>query len=137
MTCLTTGAPEAGVLVWAAAALVVLTKFGDCWSTQQHVRSADSETNPFGKMLMRKLGFKTAIWAIFAFVVAWVLALASAASSGSWLTQAWFVALAAVVSVMQAAVAYTNTTHRWNFITRWVLGVHMRQLNRRKNNAKA
>ena len=118
-------------LVWAAFALVVATKAADCWSTQRYVRNAQTETNPVGKFLMHKLGFTTAIWAIFSFVVAWVAALAATSLAGSWPVSAWFMLLSLWVSIMQVAVAWTNTTGRWNALTRWVLRMHLRALARR------
>lgn len=123
--------PKTGILVWAAVALVALTKAADCVSTQLYVRNAHTETNPVGKALMHKLGFTTAIWTIFSFVVVWVAAQAAAVLSGSWVVSAWFVLLSLWVSVMQLAVAWTNSTGRWNVLTRWVLRMHMRALARR------
>ena len=80
---------------------------------------------------MQRLGFSAAIWAIFAFV--WVLTtgLAVAALYASDIVAYWFVLLALTVSSMQLAVAWTNSTGRWNFFTRWVLRMHRRALTRR------
>ncbi|GAB2765708.1 hypothetical protein [Salinimicrobium soli] len=96
------------LLVLTTAALLIISKFFDCYTTHKYI-DRSRETNPIGARLMELLGEKTAIWAIFLFV----LLLVSASAAYYFLFPSLFygisfVILGAVVSTIQFAVAHFN-----------------------------
>lgn len=119
-------------LVWITAVYVVWTKFLDCASTLRHVRTAEAETNAFARRLMRRIGFGRAVWGIFGFVTVWTVAIAaSVLATGNRWTALGYAALALLVGTVQLAVARTNSTGRFNVISRAVLRLHVGRAARR------
>lgn len=119
-------------LVWITAVYVVWTKFLDCSSTMRHVRTAEAETNAFASLLMRRIGFGRAVWGIFGFVTVWTVAIAaSVLATGNRWTALGYAALALLVGTVQLAVARTNSTGRFNVISRAVLRLHVGRAARR------
>ncbi|OWY21419.1 hypothetical protein C7N43_06960 [Sphingobacteriales bacterium UPWRP_1] len=109
--------------IYTAAFLLVLSKFLDCWTTSLRITHLEQEKNPLARFLMRKIGIQTTIWFIFAFTTALVLlTVFSALAPHTGQAVQWaFVLLAAVISVVQFAVAYTNYYGKLNPITRFML----------------
>ena len=119
------------VLIWIAAAYVVGTKLLDCWTTQRFVQTAAAESNALASCLMRRFGFTRTVWGIFAFASLWAVALAASADASGAAAAAWgYALLAAFVGTVQAAVAATNATGRFNAITRVVYRLHTRRKRR-------
>jgi len=113
------------VLIWIAAAYVVGTKLLDCWTTQRFVQTAAAESNALASWLMRRFGFKRTVWGIFAFASLWTVTLAACADAAGAAAAAWgYTLLAAFVGTVQAAVAATNATGRFNAVTRAVYRLH-------------
>lgn len=118
-------------LIWIAAAYVVATKLLDCWTTQRFVRSAGAESNALARRLMRRFGFTQVVWGVFAFASLWAVALAVCADAAGSAAAAWgYALLAAFVGTVQAAVAATNATGRFNAVTRVVYRLHTRRAPR-------
>lgn len=113
-------------LVLVAAAFAILTKVLDCWTTLGAVGPRGvAETNPIGRWLMHRLGVARAVALVFAVSATCTAALAAAALvSGSAVLQWSYVALAGLVASVQACVAHTNCSGRWNLVTVRVLAWH-------------
>jgi len=113
-------------LVFMVAALLILTKFLDVWSTIRRIQHAEQETHPFASRWMGKYGVKRVSWAVFSLVIGIVIL----ATLLVWinpfpvLTKGAFILLGLFVSLVQAAVAHTNYTGQYNFVTRWVGKMH-------------
>jgi hypothetical protein len=114
------------VAVGIAAALVVLTKALDCATTLRAIVARGAvETNPIGRWLMQRLGVAVAVGSVFAVSAAISAAFAWVALvSGSTLVQCSYVVLACFVAFVQAVVAHTNWSGRWNAVTTRVLAWH-------------
>ena len=112
--------------VICTAALILVTKALDCLTTLAAVPTAAAETNPLARGVMHRLGVRRT--AAVVFVVAAMLTCAVAAvvlMMESTLYAACFVVVGLFVATVQAAVAHTNWTGRWNGITSRVLQVHL------------
>ena len=108
-----------------AAAAVLVTKAADLWTTWKHV-TPDTETNPVGRFLFKRVGMAGGL-AVVAIVTVLVVAM-------TWATAVEFgpagmvlaTVLSLFVSIVQASVALHNATGRPNFVTRKVAALHAR-----------
>ena len=122
-------------LILTTSALLILSKFMDCYTTIKYVQNLNAETNKIAKMLMIrflaflffttiliKFGFKSTIWGIFLFVliVTLVYTFMVLNLNNSILTIG-FILLGSLISVFQFSVAKYNKTKKHNIFTKWVL----------------
>jgi hypothetical protein len=123
--------------VLAVSALLVVTKALDCWSTDRFVRQASDETNPVARISMRRFGRRRTIWLVFGLVVGIVVLVggtafvtAGEAQTGTdsgmrALVPVWgYLVMGLCIAAIQAAVALTNSTGKWNPLSRIVLTSH-------------
>ena len=110
------------VLVLLTAALLVVTKLLDGWSTLRSIGCPSQETNPRARRWMERFGVRRTVWAVVA--VAMVIIATSTAMVVA-IDRTWvdvgYVALGLPIAFIQGAVAHTNYTGRWNVVTRRVL----------------
>lgn len=109
-----------------AALAVVATKVFDGLTTLRAIGPRGAgETNPLARALMARWGVRRAVVAVCVVAALWALLLAGLvlASGLVWLQLA-YVVVALFVAAVQAAVASTNGTGRFNPITRRVLALH-------------
>ena len=111
-------------LFYVSLLAAVITKVCDCHTTVKYL-CPSTECNPLGKRLMSKYGMKVGTWSIFVVACA---ELAMWAGIVAWADSGWVTALAtAYVSfgaVLQGAAAHTNSTGRFNFLTRPLVRVY-------------
>lgn len=114
------------VWVWMTVVAIVVTKGFDAWTTLRAVgRSGEGETNAFAQRWMRRFGVRSVAAVVFA--VATVVAVTTGVvvvASEEWSLQLGYVVVGGFVAFVQGAVAHTNATGRWNFVTRRVLAFH-------------
>jgi hypothetical protein len=126
--------PALQVAVFGVSMALIGTKFFDCWSTADHIREPSDETNPLARWAMIRFGPRLTIWGISALVV---LIVTVAGGNAYWaatdlgaapamqavkLTAVWgFIVLGLFISAIQAAVAQTNRTGRFNVLSQAVL----------------
>jgi len=104
---------------------VVVTKAADLWTTWRHV-SADSETNPVGRFLFRRIGVGGGIVVVGALALLLIAASWWAAIAMGPAGMIFLAAWSLVISVVQAGVAHHNATGRPNLVTRRVAALHSR-----------
>lgn len=93
--------------VLAVSALLIISKFLDCTTTQKNIHLG--EGNPYVRPLMDKYGPKTVIWFIFAFVL--IIVIGSAACYFIFPKVFYgisYVLLGTLISVFQFAAAHHN-----------------------------
>lgn len=102
------------------SALIVLTKFADCYTTANQISSnSEFERNPLARFLMKRFGIQSTIWIIFAVtIIITIVSLVSVLESGSLFYEIVFIIIAAIVSVVQFFVALHNYTKNQNFLTK-------------------
>lgn len=96
------------LLILAVSAVLIISKFLDCTTTHKYIKQSQ-ETNPIGAFFMQLFGRKTAIWAIFTFVL--LIVGASVAYYFLYPNLFYgisFVLLGTIISVFQFAVAHAN-----------------------------
>jgi hypothetical protein len=124
------------VAVFGVSVALIATKFFDCWSTADRMREPSYETNPLARRAMTRFGPQVTIWGIFALVVLIVavvgenayraapeLSTAPAAQAVKHIGVWGYIVLGLFISAVQAAVAQTNRTGRFNVLSRAVLNV--------------
>lgn len=114
------------VAVWLTVIAIVITKALDAWTTLRVVGPrGEGETNGFAQRWMRRVGVRRTAALVFAVttVVAVTIGVV-VVSSEEWTLQAGYVVVGSFVAIVQGAVAHTNATGRWNFVTRRVLAFH-------------
>ena len=113
------------LLVICTALLVVATKALDCLTTLRAVPVAAAETNPLARRIMQRLGVHRSVALVFVLATVWTCAIATVTILvNSTVYAALFVGLGLFVATVQAAVAHTNWTGRYNAITSCVLLFH-------------
>jgi L-asparagine transporter-like permease len=109
-------------LVLTTSALLILSKFMDCYTTIKYVKNLNAETNQIAKMLMIKFGFKSTIWALFLFVLIVTLVYTfMVLNLNNLILTIGFILLGSLISVFQFSVAKYNKTKKHNIFTKWVL----------------
>jgi hypothetical protein len=112
------------LLIYLTSALIVLSKFLDCYTTSAQIVSIHQERNPLARLIMKRLGVRFTIWVIF------VLALGIVGIS-TWSLfccytgigyRLGYIGIGAFIAWVQFSVAHTNRTSRINFVTRFLLG---------------
>lgn len=111
------------IAVYISAALMIVSKFLDCWTTLKKIKSPYQEKNPIARKLMLQLGTKTVILLIFLLsVIIVVTALLPVRFYDSTIFyQVAFVVIGLIISYVQFSVAHTNHTKRSNQVTRFLL----------------
>lgn len=101
--------------------LLIASKLADVITTMKKMENYDQEVNPLARSLMKTLGTKGSLW--FTFGIFFFLAAASALSALGTdnLSPEKFIAAGLVFSGVQIAVAVTNWTGKFNWITRALL----------------
>ncbi|TRO66943.1 hypothetical protein [Christiangramia sabulilitoris] len=114
------------LMVYITAALLTLSKFLDCYSTQLRIRNLNDETNSIGRTFM-SLGIKNGIWIIFLISLLIILGSVFLISEyySTLLYQCLFIITGILVSVVQFAVAHANYYGRENKITRLIRRIHI------------
>lgn len=116
-------------LIILTASLLIVSKFFDCFTTVIVARKfhdkAGLERNPIGRFLMKKLGFQTAIWGVFALVVIFVSLLAYYIylEDNSY-TVTGFTILGFFISIAHFDVARANYYQTRSFFTRFLSVVY-------------
>lgn len=107
-------------LLILVTALMVLTKFFDCWTTNRAITHPLQEQNPMARWLMEKLGTAVGIWGIFFLSVIIVgLSLVIVLGPLNFLVcQISYLMIGSVVAMLQGAVAISNFTGKYNPFTR-------------------
>jgi len=112
------------LLVYGIIALLIATKLLDAVSTLFRIRGTDSETNPFARGLMQRLGTQRTVWLVAILAVAIISVAGFAALRGGPLMQIAFIIAGFAAALVQAAVAYANWTGTDNRITRKVRALY-------------
>ena len=112
------------IILCTAVALIV-TKALDCLTTLRVIRAASAETNPIARNVMHRIGIRPAVALTFALATACICVV----TADAWQSEhvAWrssFVGIGLAIAVVQAAVAHTNHTSRYNPITHRVRRMH-------------
>lgn len=112
------------LLIYLTSALIVLSKFLDCYTTSAQIVSIQQESNPLARLLMKRLGVRFTIWAIFGLALGIV-------GISTWSLfccytgigyRLGYIGIGAFIAWVQFSVAHTNRTSRTNFVTRFLLG---------------
>ena len=119
------------ILVLVVSALLIGTKFLDCYSTIRRLDLPKEELNPFARAAIIRLGKGTAIWGVFVIVIIVVAIVGGTAYAQIGglpddpegaiprLIIVWgYVLIGLVISGIQTCVAHTNWTGRFNIVTR-------------------
>lgn len=112
-------------LILLTASLLIVSKFFDCFTTVIAARNfrdkAGFERNPLGRILMKKLGFLTAIWVVFVLVVIFVSIVAYYVYlEDNTFTVTGFIILGFIISLAHFDVARANYFHTLSFFTRFL-----------------
>ena len=97
------------IAILVTAALLLVTKFLDCWTTGRGLRGGLHEANPICRPLMVHFGPRTATRGVFGLAVL-IVAVTAAGALGTdepWYRAA-FVALGLAIALVQAGVAFLN-----------------------------
>lgn len=105
--------------------LLAATKLMDVLSTLAKIQNVDTETNPFARGLMRRLGTRRTVWIVFILAVAIISVAGFAALRDGLIMQIVFIPAGIAVSVVQAAVAHANWSGADNRITRLVRALYV------------
>lgn len=111
------------VVIYIISALIIISKFLDCYTTTSQITSVTQERNPLARKVMKRFGIHTTIWVIFGFTIIivgisiWLLF----SFYDSIFYKVIYIALGLVVALTQFAVAHTNKTKRLNIFTRILL----------------
>jgi hypothetical protein len=113
------------LILIAVAALIVITKFFDCYTTRRFIVTPYGEKNPIARKLMLTLGIKNVIWGTFLLTIL----ITSISYYGSiyyesFLYDTGFIIIGILVSAIQAAVVHTNYTGKINLITKILLKIY-------------
>ncbi|MBV6474452.1 MAG: hypothetical protein JPMHGGIA_02761 [Saprospiraceae bacterium] len=110
-------------IVYIISALIIFSKYLDCYTTSSQITSVNQERNPLARKIMKRLGVHTTIWGIFGLTIIIVLV-------SIWLLFSFydstfykiiFIAIGLFVALTQFAVAHTNKTKRLNIFTKFLL----------------
>jgi hypothetical protein len=111
------------ILVLITSALVLISKFFDCYTTHVGVTHPSQELNPRARRYMEKYGVKSTIWIVFC--VCAIVVIGSTYATIQWYNHLFFTVplclINCVLAFTQSAVAHTNATKRLNFFTRFLL----------------
>lgn len=110
-------------LIYIISALIITSKFLDCYTTTSQITSISQERNPIARKIMKTLGIHTTIWAIFVLSIVIV-------GISIWLLFSFYnttfykilyIAFGLLITLAHCAVAHTNKTKRLNVFTRFLL----------------
>lgn len=111
------------IIIYIISALIIISKFLDCYTTSSQITSVNQESNPIARKVMKRIGVYTTIWAIFGLAIIIV-------AISIWLLFSFydsvfykiiFIAIGLFVVMLQFAVAHTNKTKRLNIVTKFLL----------------
>lgn len=116
------------VLVIVISALIVLSKFFDCWTTSTQITNPKQESNPIARYLFVKFGSQTIIWLIFVLtiLIVWISLWLLYTYYNTIIYKFLFLVVGIIVSTAQFAVAHTNKTRKLNFFTKLLLARYHR-----------
>lgn len=102
------------------AILIVVSKFLDCYSTVKGIKhNPGLERNPLARFLMKKIGFNTTIWSVFAFtVIISALSLYYVFADENQLFNISFIVIGFILSILQFLVVHSNITDNENIFTK-------------------
>lgn len=107
-------------LVYIVSVLLIVSKLLDCISTSVRIYEYREERNPLARYFMKWMGIQAVIWGIFGLTVivvgGWLYLLHYWLTGFYW--KLFYCIVGAFVSLVQFAVAHTNTTGRRNPVTR-------------------
>jgi predicted phage tail protein len=112
------------MLVYGVIGLLIFTKLLDVLTTLGRIRQADTETNPFARGLMQRLGTHRTVWLVFILAGAIIAVAGFAALRGGALMRIVFIIAGFLMAIIQAAVAHANWTGTDNLITRKVRALY-------------
>ncbi len=108
--------------ILVTAVLIVVSKFFDCYTTVVAAKmgiNENGERNPLARFLMKKFGFRTTIWSVFAYAVIFSVLIAFIAFVvNNIYFSLGFIILGLILSLMQFDVARSNYFGRQTFFTR-------------------
>ena len=111
------------LLVLLISALIVISKFLDCWTTSRQITNPNQERNPLARNLFKRFGSQLVIWIIFVLTIiivgisVWLLF----SFYNSYLYKSMYIIIGLLVTTAQFAVAYTNKTRKLNFVTKFLM----------------
>ena len=117
------------LLILLTAALLLITKFLDCYSTKVRIGgNIENENNPLAQRIMRSLQFNETIWLFFliAAVIIFLSTFMLFRMNAGLLYQSAFVIIGLFISTIQFAVAHNNYYRRSNTITRFIMKIYRR-----------
>jgi hypothetical protein len=57
------------VVIYIISALIIISKFLDCYTTTSQIISVTQERNPLARKVMKRFGIHTTIWGIFGLTI--------------------------------------------------------------------
>ena len=123
------------LVVCVVSIALVATKFFDCWTTATEMEDPSEEANPLARAAMVRMGPQLTIWGVFllaTLIVVFVGGSAYQAAGDPTLSSrpvmrvitVWgYVVLGVFISIVQGAVAQTNRSGCFNFVSNAVLRV--------------
>jgi len=112
------------LFIWLVIGSLCGTKLLDVISTLKCINSPDSETNPFARRIMKRLGIKPAILLIFLITLAIIFMSGYLALQCDFIIQVVYIFLGTFISTVQGAVAHANWFEVDNGITSLVRKIH-------------
>jgi hypothetical protein len=110
-------------MVIITAILMVFTKALDAITTARRIRHIGQEANPLARVLMGRIGIRSAIWLVS--LLALVIIVLSVVLLYKWFDDPWyksmFILVGIGISFVQAAVAESNHKGRTNAVSRSLL----------------
>src|SRR5690606_23056 len=115
------------ILIYLSAALLLITKFLDCYSTQVRIGgNFANEQNPLAQKIMGTRGIDETIW-LFFLIAAVIIGLSTFMlfrMNAGILYQIAFIVIGLLISAIQFAVAHNNYYGRSNMITRSIRRIY-------------
>ena len=107
-------------LTYIVSAVIIITKYFDCITTQRKIRGIGMEMNPIARVMMQKIGIKGTIWLIFGITIittilcqVWIQL-----TTESILWDYGYILTGSITAIVQAATALNNHQGRPNFVTK-------------------
>lgn len=115
------------ILVIIVAALLITSKFFDCYTTLKFYEVRGEERNPIARLLFTRVGVKKGIYLVFILSLLIIIAVTYAAFSINFLIyKISYIIIGGVISYIQFSVAKYNSTGKNNFIIRLIATAYNR-----------
>ena len=114
------------ILIYLTAALLLISKFLDCYSTQVRIGgNIENENNPLAQRVMKSFKINETIWLFFliAAVIIFLSTFMLFRMNAGILYQSVFVIIGLLITTIQFAVAHNNYFRRSNIITRFLMNI--------------